>query len=88
MKLFVALIALLSLALEAEGRATLKGAPKGTAPTPPPTVPSASLVADKALATLQQARPVIEDLIAENGRLIPLFIRLGFHDCITVCDGS
>lgn len=37
---------------------------------------------------LSQARDVIAQMVQANNRLTPLFLRMGFHDCITVCDGT
>lgn len=74
--------------LGAEGLGSKGGAgkqPKGKSGKQTPKNRSAA--SEKTVQALQRARPFIEDLIADNPRLVPLFVRMGFHDCITVCDG-
>ena len=36
---------------------------------------------------LANARTMLEAMIRQNDRLSPLFVRLGFHDCVGGCDG-
>jgi hypothetical protein len=55
-------------------------------PTLPPSTPAT--INDLANQVLTQARAAIVSLVQANARLTPEFIRMGFHDCINVCDGK
>lgn len=57
-------------------------------PTLPPSQPTSVNINDLANQVMTQARAVIAGLVQANPRLTPEFIRMGFHDCIHVCDGA
>jgi hypothetical protein len=50
----------------------------------PTTAPSKN---DVAFQALTQARAVIAAMVQATPRLTPQFLRMGFHDCIEMCDG-
>jgi hypothetical protein len=68
---------------------TLNPTPPPTkAPILPPSPSTPTTINDLASQVLTQARAVIAGLVQSNARLTPEFIRMGFHDCIHVCDGK
>jgi cell division septation protein DedD len=58
-------------------------------PTAAPTAsPTAFTVNEAAHSIFTQASDVIAGMVQANSRFTPLFLRLGFHDCVHVCDGT
>jgi hypothetical protein len=87
MKAVTAIAVFLSLALKGcEAACETTNSTTTTVSTKTTTSPYVTM--SPAALGLQQARPYIEALIADNERLAPLFVRMGFHDCITICDGK
>jgi len=73
---------------------TVTGKAAATLTPLPPLQPAAlrgrrvASINDLAGQTLAQAQAAIVALVQNNARLSPEFLRMGFHDCITVCDGE
>jgi len=90
MKLLIAISSILTVT----GKAAALWTPLPPRTNEPPLQPAAlrgrrvASINDLAVQTLAQAREAIVALVQSNARLSPEFLRMGFHDCITVCDGE